>query len=602
VTQPPVPEWVVQVPATAAVTNRNALAFAAPAWNNLDQAQLNSLRNNLLESIWQVLVQWFTGGLLPGPAGPQLQNFAAGLTGALNTYLPVSTFQFLITAIAGALGHTAPPGTVYSWTDIESFLGIIPPVNVQGTLGQPTLQQDLTQWATQLYGAPAVQAITTVEQDIAHFLTNAITGGNAPTSTNSPVGFLQQLFNYIPHTNVVIPPNPGTGTILHDSTTFTASPFTGPVTSLIGWGTTHLCATNANYIVMRLSFYSTYTPIVLATYHSIAMSPLVQCVAPDGNTYSIIYGLPNPPTGSSYNANANFYSPLGSSIYCITLEVDSYIGVGAVNVVANNSSAANNPAVTIGSASGHYSICSILTESNSIGETLTDTAPTGRVVEYNSGDIPFSGVFGTAAHMTALGMDSAAGTSTVSFAATAAFPSGAEWAACAVDFVPALSTVLGSVFRAANTSTSNVSAPAANTNELFPNSFFNTVQSGMPSNDLTYNPTNNNAVIITMAGSYTITIAVNISATVSNQYAQLLLAQTPSGGGAFVKRGDTKYIYNPLASANYVISHTFQIYCAAGDTLQPGYYVSTTGNWFAGTSNGDSTYFEVSLHNRGLLS
>lgn len=71
-----VPDWVTQVPATAATTDRNSVAFAAPPWTNLDQAQLDAMRQKLLQSIWQVLVQTFTGGLLPGDAQIQLGAWA----------------------------------------------------------------------------------------------------------------------------------------------------------------------------------------------------------------------------------------------------------------------------------------------------------------------------------------------------------------------------------------------------------------------------------------------------------------------------------------------------------------------------------------------
>lgn len=63
-----------------------------------------------------------------------------GLTDLLNGLLPTSTYQFLVDAIANALGHS---GTGHTWTDIETYFGIIPPANVGNVLGGANLGADV---------------------------------------------------------------------------------------------------------------------------------------------------------------------------------------------------------------------------------------------------------------------------------------------------------------------------------------------------------------------------------------------------------------------------------------------------------------------------
>lgn len=65
----------------------------------------------------------------------------SGLTSSLNALLPTSTYQSLVDALANSLGHA---GTGHTWTDIETYFGIIPPANVGAVLGGSNLGADLT--------------------------------------------------------------------------------------------------------------------------------------------------------------------------------------------------------------------------------------------------------------------------------------------------------------------------------------------------------------------------------------------------------------------------------------------------------------------------
>lgn len=468
--------------------------------------------------------------------------------------------------------------------DIEAFITFI-----NGLVSNPTWNALLTA----LFGAPAVSNLTVIENDIINFLSNAITGGSAPTSGTSsqpsPAATLLDAFTAIPHSNVVIPPSPGSGSITHDVTNH-ATPYAGTVNNYVSLTWNHNCATTSNYLIMRVLFYATSSTVVTASYNSVTMQ-LLQSIQ-DGNITTQIYGLVNPTTGTN-QASLIVYAPFGNYISIVAAESDSYIGVGSVGTTTTNTGLNSNPSITVPSATGDYIVqafgCSMATSSATLG--------TYQTLQYNSGSIALG------ASTLVLTAADAAGASSVTFTSTASYTAANYWATAAVNLIPLPASTLGSGFRAANTSTSNVSVPTATTNALFPNSFFNSTTGQPIGADFVASgySTTGNTVTVGHAGWYTATIATLISATVSNQYLGLLLYQTPSGGSASIKRGNHQYIYNPLASANYVVSHTFQVYCNANDTLQPGYYASTTGNFFAGTADGLSTYFEVGLMNRSLM-
>lgn len=82
----------------------------------------------------------------------------SGLTSSLNALLPISTYQSLVDALANSLGHS---GTGHTWTDIETYFGIIPPANVGAVLGGSNLAGDLTSVNTTATGAQS--AATTAQ-------------------------------------------------------------------------------------------------------------------------------------------------------------------------------------------------------------------------------------------------------------------------------------------------------------------------------------------------------------------------------------------------------------------------------------------------------
>lgn len=520
-----------------------------------------------------------------------------GLASALSGLLGTTAFQSLLDGIANVMGHS---GTGHTIANIETYLGLIPPANVTNVLGGANLGADvaavsssasgsastLTSLLTNLFGAPAVGALTTVEQDIANFISNAISGGNAPTSTNSPVAFLNNLLGIggIPHVNVAIPASPGSGTITWDANA-SATPYAGPASSLVTVNHNHTCGATANYLTARIGFYAISSPAVAVTYNGQTMSPLATITGLDGQTYEMFFGLPFPPVGASYQLSVSLYAPIGfSPVYSVTVESDSYIGVGSVGATAIGSGQHSNPAQTVSSAAGDY-IVQGFCNSDTLGLALLSSY--NQTARYNSGNISPSS--GPAINLQA---GDAAGASSVSFTATAADTTNNNWVAAAVNLVPLPSTVLGSTFRAANTVASPVTSTTGN--NLFPNSFFNTTV--VVSNDLSYSAASGNTVTIAHAGTYSVTIAVLLVSGYVNQWVGMNLIQN----GGTPKRGHTSWIGG--SSSSTVCAFTFQVVCSAGDTLQPGYNVSLGASSFTGTTDGLATYFEVSLNNRGLLS
>lgn len=80
-----------------------------------------------------------------------------GLATALSALLGTTTFQTLIDSVANALGHS---GTGHTITNIETYLGLIPPTNVTNVLGGANLGADVSSVNT------AVSAVQTDFTDI----------------------------------------------------------------------------------------------------------------------------------------------------------------------------------------------------------------------------------------------------------------------------------------------------------------------------------------------------------------------------------------------------------------------------------------------------
>lgn len=542
-----------------------------------DVSSVNTTSSNM-NTWWSQLLTEL--GITPG--GSNGTNVGSTIsTASTNASSAVSTAT---SAQSASTTNSTNINNTWSWlfgTTSPTSSSTVQNTKVANVLGGSSLGADLTTLATQLFGSATVNNITTIEQDIVNFVGNAISGGNAATSTNSPAASIYSALMNIPHTNVLVPPNPGSGSITHDANAHPSSQYSG-TTGLETLTWNHTCGANANYFVVRVAFYTTQSATVSVSYDGVAMQ-LLQSVA-FGNSTAQIYGLANPVTGSAQQVSVTVWTPTGSYVDAVVAESDSYNGVGSVGAASTNTGSGTSLSQTVTSATGDY-----------IVQSFMEVATGATLASYNQTQQFNSYVAVGASNLVLLAGD-AAGASSVSFTATASTSGFSQWAAAAVNLIPAPTNVLGSGFRAANTSTSNVSCYSGSA--VFPNGFFNTVETGLPTPDLTYNSTTN-TVTITHAGWYTVTIAVLMYSGYYNQSLGLNLTQNFAAGGSAVKRGNTTYIGTGLNS-NLVVAHTFQLYCNDGDGLVPGYYATTAGTAFTATTDGLSTYFEVSLNNRSL--
>jgi hypothetical protein len=155
--------------------------------------------------------------------------------------------------------------------------------------------------------------------------------------------------------------------------------------------------------------------------------------------------------------------------------------------------------------------------------------------------------------------------------------------------------VAGSTFRCHRASTTQVST-SSGANKI-PNSFFDTTD--RISGDLTFTAGSNCSVTVTKQGTYLVTVRVMVGA----------LVDGTGGYGIVYKNGS---IYNTGAWAACSVNAGFgvnvttadalylstPIYCAAGDVIQPGFYMNGSSNP-RGESTGTQCYFELALLNPG---
>lgn len=104
-----------------------------------------------------------------------------GLATALSALLGTTTFQTLIDSVANALGHS---GTGHTITNIETYLGLIPPTNVTNVLGGANLGADVSSvhstatnastWSTRLTNDLLITS------DVFHLTYQAGSVGDAP--------------------------------------------------------------------------------------------------------------------------------------------------------------------------------------------------------------------------------------------------------------------------------------------------------------------------------------------------------------------------------------------------------------------------------------
>jgi len=538
-----------------------------------------------------------------------------------------SHIQAFVDAISNALGHA---GTAHSTANIQSYLGLgsIPNANLTNVLGGLNLGADLNALATTLFGSPVsagtvrntiignvlgganlgadLNALATnlfgsptagttvqypalptfsvggVSNDIQSHISgllsgivNAFTGG---TSTITTSGALPAALANIPHTNVTLPPNPGSGTITHDATAnnnAAGSTYTLTVTC------TPTVAVAADYLIVRINFYcaaaQTSNVASNVVYGTGAGQQQMQLLASTGNStsriYSQIWGVPNPTAGANTVTAAAWVTTTLSTVNTLFVQADSYIGVSGVGTTAATTGSNSSPTHTVASTSNNF-IVQTFTVSGAATETLSSYNQTQR---YNT-NLTTQAVIG----------GDAAGAASVTFSATASYTASNVWNSVAVSLAPLPAAAIGSGFRQLRTLTGTTTVSTGN--NTLPASFFDTAGVSNTS-DYTYTSTTN-TVTVTYAGWYAVTINI-LATTISGTAAyHALLYQNgslvASGPGALQTGGSWAGTFGG----------TFLVYCSANDTLAPGYNASTAGINLTGEATGTQCYFEVALCNR----
>lgn len=180
---------------TAVLGGANLGADVSAVFAGLSAYLTTGSFQSLLDAIANALGQTGTGhtitqvetylGLIPSTnvAGTFPQSQITGLATALSNLLGTSVFQSLLDGIANVMGHS---GTGHTVTQVETYLGLIPPANVTNVLGGSSLGADMTTLSTALYGGTTVGSTVQVSAIPSGIPQNSISG--LVTSLSSLLG------------------------------------------------------------------------------------------------------------------------------------------------------------------------------------------------------------------------------------------------------------------------------------------------------------------------------------------------------------------------------------------------------------------------------
>jgi hypothetical protein len=150
---------------------------------------------------------------------------------------------------------------------------------------------------------------------------------------------------------------------------------------------------------------------------------------------------------------------------------------------------------------------------------------------------------------------------------------------------------VGSGFRAYRSSTTDVLLSTGK--NLLASSFFDVTQ--YITGDFTYASGTNNKLTVTVAGWYIVKICINLDTTSATGG---FISTSLYKNGSVAQQGSAFYI--PTAPWSGPTGDTFVLYCASGDTLQPGTWADAID--VNGEATGTQCYWEVTLANCGTLS
>jgi hypothetical protein len=412
----------------------------------------------------------------------------------------------------------------------------------------------------------------------------ALTGSTATGNTALAAGTNLQA---IPAANITPTPNASaSGAPMFGASGTGWTPTTGSASSLSTSGS-HTIAAGDNFVAVPVLWAASVGSVPTVTYGTASMSALTsgEYLGSSASGWTMQwFGLYSPPSGpQTVIATVEGFGIGGGNVTCVAAYSNSYSGVLAARGQSGANGAASNPAQSVTSAANDLVI-------QAFGVINTGSITLG---SYNQTQRYNSGTIASSTDDAVLLVGDAPGSGTVSFSATASTTSGEQWGAVAINLVGVGTAPIGSGFRQYRTLTATVTSTSGGA--LFPNSFFNTQDTC--TSDITSAPATNNQITVANAGWYAVSVYAMITTAVVDQFFR---GQLYKNGSLAKSMGPT--VYPTSSSQAWMFGGSCQIYCNAGDTLQPGYYSSYAGTGvLTGETTGTECYWEVALLNRSLL-
>ena len=426
-------------------------------------------------------------------------------------------------------------------------------------------------------------------QGVADQVQQAIHGG---TGTNTPMGNIKPNMTQIPMANIQV--SSVTATTVTQDAVGTAGFTTGSTSTLSNSSSITVGAT-ANYLVAVVGVQTSLTsnpPSSLTVTQGSAQFTQLGTVSTlsssSGQVYRLyFFGLPSPTTGASTVTASAVGS--GGIIVALSCTAVSLIGVSSVGTFASNpatiftSNSNSSPSMTFNSGSGRFIINSIL-NTNTPGYAASMSA-------YNQTLLTDTGSQGAGTSNLDVLVGSAAGGASVTLSALSNVVNSSQyWIEAAVDFLPAAAAQIGSTALISNTSTTAQNV-VATTNTVLPNSFYNNTV--YKTADIGYSTTGN-TFTVTLSGTYTVTICILEAASLTQHVLRCILYHN----GSVVQSGGAMLV-STTSAGTYIAQATFSVYCAANDTIQPGYWTTAAQTGLIlGEATGTQCYFSIALANR----
>jgi len=507
----------------------------------------------------QAVVDKISNGLGNTGTGHTLANLLS-YTGGLAPVLGSSTLGADVQAVVSTLVNAWGASGTGSLSQLVTFANEIPNNNILSQFSNSNIGEDI--------------------QQILDTAINAITGGSG---TGNPPGALGSALTQQPQANIVIPPNPGTGTVTHDANANQSA--TGS-TDLLSMHWTHTAASTANVVIVRLAYYCADTfslggsisqGVKWASNSSGTTGVPMQLIGSYQNDfiYQTVWALFYPATGSqTVFVEVDFTGQHATPLDVMAASSDTYIGVQSIGGVTTATGATTSMSMTLSGATGDMAL-NAFAAIPSTGMSSYNQTTRYNSTELDSGVEPFVFLAGDAA-----------GASSVTFSGTAA--AATAWTGVAFNLTPLTASEIGSGSYATNTSTTATSCSTGK--NVLPASFYTNVQL---TDDLTYTASTNE-VTVTYAGWYSVTISILLGAT-GNSFGTCLFQN-----GTAVQVGTTYSSSGVTTIGDGPYQSSFIIYLSAGDSVQAGYQSGGTSNKVAGEATGTESYFSVSLMNRSV--